>query len=216
MQLDERYSLETVVIEKRSDVPGEVFDNLIKFKRKHPFSEYFFGYIIKDVTTSLVPNVCLDWYESIEAAVMDYQVQCEENKLPGHSLGNLILAEVPVTVTAENIDDIMVTALEGGINYWCQKVEVVGDYLGEFASEQISRDGELKLYAYDEAFEKQNIYSLTKDMLLKGLKVYISLDNTECLSKAHLGDYGIDCGMIDANSADAIIQYALFGDILFG
>ncbi len=43
----------------------------------------------------------------------------------------------------ECIDDIMATALEGGITYWCDDAEVVGDYLGEYASEQISRGGTL-------------------------------------------------------------------------
>lgn len=50
------------------------------------------------------------------------------------------------TVTPQDIDDIMVTALEGGINYWCRKAKVVGEYLGECASDQISRGGSLILY----------------------------------------------------------------------
>ena len=47
--------------------------------------------------------------------------------------------ELEVVVTQEDIDDIMAGALEGGINYWCGEAEVVGNYLGEYASEQISR-----------------------------------------------------------------------------
>ena len=42
-----------------------------------------------------------------------------------------------VRVSNEDIDDIMVSALEGGINYWCRKAEVKGEYLGEYASDQI-------------------------------------------------------------------------------
>ena len=30
------------------------------------------------------------------------------------------------------------------------------------------------------------------------------------------GDGKVDCGEIDAGCADAIIQYALFGDLVFG
>ena len=33
-------------------------------------------------------------------------------------------------LTPQDIDDIMVSALEGGINYWCRRVVVQGDYLG--------------------------------------------------------------------------------------
>ena len=38
-----------------------------------------------------------------------------------------------VEITQQDIDDIMCSALEGGINYWCRKAEVVGDYLGEYS-----------------------------------------------------------------------------------
>ena len=38
----------------------------------------------------------------------------------------LISIAKEVKVTAEDIDDIMCSALEGGINYWCCKAEVVG------------------------------------------------------------------------------------------
>ena len=57
-----------------------------------------------------------------------------------------VKAELEINVTQEDVDDIVTTALEGGINYWCRKAEVVGDYLGEYASEQIGRGGMLKLY----------------------------------------------------------------------
>lgn len=40
-----------------------------------------------------------------------------------------VKVELEVNVTQEDIDDIVTTALEGGINYWCRKAEVVGDYL---------------------------------------------------------------------------------------
>lgn len=50
-----------------------------------------------------------------------------------------IKAEISVRISTEDIDDIVTTALEGGICYWCRRAEVKGKYLGEFASEQISR-----------------------------------------------------------------------------
>ena len=76
--------------------------------------------------------------------------------------------ELEVIVTQEDIDDIMAGALEGGINYWCGKAEVAGDYLGEYASEQISRGGQLLLHD----FEEDKTYTLDKEKFLKGLKMY--------------------------------------------
>lgn len=44
-----------------------------------------------------------------------------------------IKAEVSDANQTEIIDDIVTTALEGGICYWCKRAEVKGKYLGEFA-----------------------------------------------------------------------------------
>jgi len=77
--------------------------------------------------------------------------------------------EFEVVVTNEDIDDIMCSALEGGINYWCCKAEVIGEYLGEYGSEQISRGGMLKLHD----LEEDAVYELTKEKFLKGLEKYL-------------------------------------------
>lgn len=52
---------------------------------------------------------------------------------------------IGVTLTQQDIDDIMASALDGGICYWCRMAEVVGEYLGEYASDQISLGGSLIL-----------------------------------------------------------------------
>ena len=118
-----------------------------------------------------------------------------------------------ISVTAEDIDDIMCTALESGITYWCNKAEVVGDYLGKYAHEQIARNGVLKLYDA----ESDEIYTLTRDKLLNGIKLAIEAN---CLDvRAEYGwhiDNKIDTCCIDAEIADVIVQMALFDDVIFG
>lgn len=52
-----------------------------------------------------------------------------------------------IVLTQEDIDDIMCGALAGGITYWCDEAKVVGDYLGEYGSEQIIKNGELQYKA---------------------------------------------------------------------
>jgi hypothetical protein len=114
-------------------------------------------------------------------------------------------------LTAQDIDDIMVGALEGGINYWCGCAEVVGDYLGEYASEQISRGGTLKLYDIE---DEDEVYELTLEKFLNGFKLWIEggYDNCGALQQ----DGTVDCCYIDAACADEIVQLALFGEIVFG
>ena len=121
-----------------------------------------------------------------------------------------VTIEKEIKITQEDIDDIMCSALEGGINYWCCKAEVVGKYLGEWAHEQISRGGTLKLYDAEE----DEVYELTLEKLLNGLK--------KAITDGYYADYewvtsnGIDTCQVDAEVADVIIQLALFDEIVFG
>ena len=72
-----------------------------------------------------------------------------------------------ITMSQDDIDDIVCTALEGGITWWCCKAEVVEDeYYGEYASDQISRGGSLRLYD----IETEESYLLTLEKLLEGIK----------------------------------------------
>ncbi len=119
-----------------------------------------------------------------------------------------ITYETTVNLSTEDIDDIMTTALEGGINYWCSKAEVVGDYLGEYASNQISRGGVLILHDA----ESDDTWTLTRDNLLQGLRMWLTngmdIDHGVC-------EGALDTSVIDACAADCIIQYALFGKLVF-
>ena len=54
--------------------------------------------------------------------------------------------ELKARVTMQDIDDIMCTALDGGITGWCRAAKPVGKRLGEYAHEQIARGGSLMLY----------------------------------------------------------------------
>lgn len=124
---------------------------------------------------------------------------------------SLIKIENIYTVTDEDIDDIMCSAFEGGITYWCGRVEVVGDYLGEYASEQISRNGELILWDFENDDES---YRLDKEMLLKGIELAITNRDYEEYEWYENGV--LNCAQVDADVADCIVQYALFGEIMFG
>lgn len=118
-----------------------------------------------------------------------------------------------VAVTNEDIDGIMVCALEGGINYWCKRVDVVGEYLGEYASEQISRGGSLVLVPFEEdepkAIDKASILNGVKMYLESPEKPYDIIDPKNDIDK-------IDVFQVDASVADMIVQYAAFGELVYG
>lgn len=116
-------------------------------------------------------------------------------------------AKIEVELTREDIDEIMCLALEGGIVYWCGRAEVVGEYLGDYASDQISRDGALILYDA----ESDDKWKLTRENFLNGVKLYLENSTRLCID-----DGCLDIDTLDASDADCIIQYGLFGEIIFG
>lgn len=132
----------------------------------------------------------------------------EEKKI----VQEIVKLELEIVVTRENIDDIMCGALEGGISYWCNKAEVVGDYLGEYASEQISRGGQLLLHD----FEAEEVYTLDKEKFLKGLKMYFQKPHPYDILEERDNKLKIDTCNADATVCDMIIQYALFDDVIYG
>lgn len=115
--------------------------------------------------------------------------------------------QIDVNLSQQDIDDIMAVAMEGGICYWCRKAEVVGEYLGEYASDQISRGGALILHDAESA----QTWELTLEKFLKGVKLYF-----EQGCHVNVEDNAIDTCDIDANDADCIIQFAVFGEVVFG
>ena len=117
--------------------------------------------------------------------------------------------EITIKLTQEDIDDIMCTALEGGISYWCYRAEVIGEYRGEYASDQISRGGMLRLYDREDGTK----HILTLDGFLNGFKLWVEKEKDEW----GVLDHGkVDTCNVDACIADAIVQYALFSDVVYG
>lgn len=100
-------------------------------------------------------------------------------------------------VTEEQIDDIMTTALEGGITYWAAGCVVKDQPEGSdihWASEVISKGGSVKILDREEA----TWHTLDRDAFLKGLtKADIDLEN------------------YDAADADRVIQLAIFGKLIY-
>ena len=116
-----------------------------------------------------------------------------------------------VKLTNENIDDILTSALEGGVTAeWCCNVKVIGEYLGEYASEQISRGGQLLFSMWDPTEADE---TLTKEDFLEGFRKWYE-EGGDWYNA--VSEDGVDTGNIDAGRADAILQYALFGEIVYG
>lgn len=120
-----------------------------------------------------------------------------------------IPVKMQIILTEEDIDDIMCAALEGGVNYWCGEAEVLGAYFGMYASEQIARGGTLLLHDA----ESDDCWDLTLEKFLEGVKLWYT---SGMAGNAVRGDGTVDTCEIDGDGADAIVQLALFGELVFG
>jgi len=116
-----------------------------------------------------------------------------------------------MNISNEQINDLMVAALEGGINYWCGCATLKEGSLTpeqkekmEYVSDAISLGGVVVL----EDAESSDTWELTKEKFLSGVEKTIEWGNyrdVEDMFDNH-----------DAEVADVLLQYALFDEIVFG
>jgi hypothetical protein len=108
---------------------------------------------------------------------------------------------------AQFLDDVLITALEGGIGYWALALR----YNPDSPATAIIRD-------VDEYDSGQ--WAITRVVIRNGLN---ALTHSQNVIKAgprqdriKLANLANDAGIIDAGDADVIVQAGLFGEIVYG
>lgn len=89
---------------------------------------------------------------------------------------------------------IICSALEGGINYWYDNIKVIGNYIGDYGHEQISRGGRLLLYD----LEGEQELLLTKKKFLDGLMKYLKKTKYSDILKYIEYEFHLDFKYVDA------------------
>lgn len=142
-----------------------------------------------------------------EYAMTDYGVvQFDEKEIVG-------TIQVPQTFTANDINSVICTGLEGGIGYWAildtnhegfenAKRKENDVTLSDWATMLLLQGKTVRFFDNEDDSE---VWELTLEKLLNGIKL-----NAE--KRPH--DSNIENG--DVITSDCIIQYALFGEIQFG
>ena len=127
-------------------------------------------------------------------------------------------AKVKVGLTSEDIEDLVVTALCGGIGYWACLDNSRPEYESQPEDEpvdawtaKILMDGGT-VYFLDEE-DHGTVWELTLEKLLNGVKLYIEegYDRYDAFTPGN-----VEMGSIDAECADMIFQLALFEELVFG
>lgn len=96
-----------------------------------------------------------------------------------------------VVISKEDIDDIMVSALEGGITYRADKAEPRCGIEFNFASDVISKGGSILIHDNEE----DATYELTKAKLLQGIRMYAEQPKSSDIFEVIDHELHIDCGM---------------------
>ena len=115
------------------------------------------------------------------------------------------------SVTEQDIVDVIVTALEGGSNYWYYISDVAGihkykDLKGLAKSEQIA----LAALRHDEPFE---VWDIEDPENVLG---YINRENILNAVKRYMLEYdGFDPYEMDANDADTFLQYVVMDELVY-
>lgn len=124
-------------------------------------------------------------------------------------------------VTEEDVVDLMVTAIEGGIGYWACLDNSSETYVNadacksdaEVAADILLAGGNVTFLDDD---DRNTFWTLNLSMLLSGIRDFLATPyGHECI-RFEGSRVSIDFGMVDADRADQIIQYAMFGNLIFG
>ncbi len=113
-----------------------------------------------------------------------------------------LTAELTFALTGDDIEEILCLAIRRGITYWCTEVSPVES----LPTNLFSHHGALSLRD-----NNGNIHQLTISKFIEGFRLYL-IDNGN-VARSEAGR--INARNIDAYAANLIVQYALFGKIIY-
>ena len=142
---------------------------------------------------------------------------------------------IQVKITKEDVLDIICSAVNGGVGYWGETSANGEDY-SEAKKHLVEQGVDLKDICYEEVFaqilfdgksleitdiENDKKYFLSLEKLFIGLQAaieegYYSHYNWYVPKGDGFGEWQLNCCQVDSAVADIIIQFSLFGEVLFG
>lgn len=128
--------------------------------------------------------------------------------------------EIKTTISREVLEDVFVTALEGGSNYWYflpdHSIQLIRRAVPKEEDPYLSTailkailDHDVKVAINDAENEDEVIGVITKDLINPRLQL-LSESKLKWALDAHLNEQG------DADSADIVFQYIAMGEVVFG
>lgn len=121
------------------------------------------------------------------------------------------MSEISIRINKQLLLDLMVTAFEGGSNYWLNDVAQASD---------VVRDDDLNYLSATFTFREEvtptvkegTVLVVTPQSMRTGLERMAASDSRGV--RRHLADALGQDG--DATTADVVLQFAMFGELVFG
>lgn len=125
-----------------------------------------------------------------------------------------LIIQVTKALTDQNAEDIVGTAWYGGITYWA----------AELTADDVADEPEGTLTTIKD--ENGGYYHLTVKDIQRAYAALLRLDQKHVNREIHgyiidswrnrNDEDGIDCGDIDSDAADCIVQVACFDEVVYG
>ncbi len=122
---------------------------------------------------------------------------------------------VTVIVPDRNIWSALIAGVDSGIHYWCKEVtafgvlrRMAGATAGDLFADWCKRDDDILFEEREPRYRVISTWRLTGDDIARGITVLAAV------SPHQFGRLLVDGG--DADTGDALIQCALFGEIVYG
>ena len=119
--------------------------------------------------------------------------------------GNFIVPST-VTITPQQVDDLLAAALEGGINHWCSNAGLYSAHVDTSSIEHISDGLTRGCFIILHLQDSDDVRDLTIEKMLQGISMAAEHFKTDVSN--FLEDH-------DAESADIAVQFAVFGTIVY-
>lgn len=110
---------------------------------------------------------------------------------------------ITTIVDRQVVEDIFITAMEGGVNYWCAPVKINRDFVGQSYVDAFMSGNDVDVIAYEG--DERAVVSVTNFAvgIVKAAEHYgLTVDR---FYDEH-----------DAEYADVAFQYAAFGEVIYG
>lgn len=135
----------------------------------------------------------------------------------------IVVAAISVRVNYELLENVVVTALEGGIGWWACLDDTTPEWdpdlcdvtKSEYAARLIANGGRIQFFDetgdWGEEDEPKCPWEVDANTIARGIKLYLE---SECGTNI-LTDGELDPAKIDADAASDIFQFGIFGECVF-